>query len=449
MESVLLVTIDSLRADHVGYHGYERETTPYLDELAERASTFSNAYAHVGGTRYAFPSILSSVTPLMHGGHDRVAGSQTLVSEVFDEAGYRTGGFHSNLYLSAERGYDRGFDTFFDSKDDPSVATRLRSFARTALDSTPIYPLLQRVYDRVESAGGVNVGAFHVRGDELTDRALHWLDTAAGDAPVFLWVHYMDVHHPYLPPAADQRRFRTDAIGDREAVKLRRKAVDAPEELTAAELQTLVDLYDAEIRFTDRQVERLVETARDRLDDLTVAVTADHGEQFLEHGSFSGARASAVKCHVPLLVDGWDDAGRYDEIVGLCDLPPTLLDLAGLASPETYCGESLTELVGDGDWARESVVGGWVDDDGRTYVYRDDRWTFVERPGNRRNELYDRAADPGEQHNLVDDHPDRVAAFAGRLDEHRAAIRATDTDIEGVATDAETERRLRRLGYRE
>jgi arylsulfatase A-like enzyme len=449
MESVLLVTVDSLRADHVGYHGYERETTPYLDELVERASTFSNAYVPVGGTRYAFPSILSSVTPLDHGGHDRVAGSQTLVSEVFAEAGYRTGGFHSNLFLSAERGYDRGFDAFFDSKDDPSLTTRLRSFARTNLQGTPVYPLLQRAYDRVESSGGVNVGSFHVRGDELTDRALAWLDAAADDPPFFLWVHYMDVHHPYLPPATDQRRFRDAVVGDREAVTLRRKAVDRPGDLTKAELATLVDLYDAEIRFTDRQVERLVETARDRLDDLTVAVTADHGEHFLEHGSFSGARASDVKCHVPLLVDGWDDAGDYDALVGLCDLPPTLLDAAGLESPASYRGESLAGLVGDGDWERESVVGGWADDDGRTYVYRDDRWTFVERPGDSPDELYDRDADPGEQHDVAGDHPDRVTAFAARLDEHRAEIRATETDLDGVATDAETVERLRRLGYRE
>ena len=152
---------------------------------------------------------------------------------------------------------------------------------------------------------------------------------------------------------------------------------------------------------------------------------------------------------VVLLVDGWDDAGDYDALVGLCDLPPTLLDAAGLESPASYRGESLAGLVGDGDWERESVVGGWADDDGRTYVYRDDRWTFVERPGDSPDELYDRDADPGEQHDVAGDHPDRVTAFAARLDEHRAEIRATETDLDGVATDAETVERLRRLGYRE
>jgi len=448
MESVLLVTVDSLRPDHVGYHGYERETTPYLDSLADRASTFSNAYAHVGGTRYAFPSILTSVTPLMHGGHDRVAESQTPVAEVFRDAGYRTGGFHSNLFLSAERGYDRGFDTFFDSQADPSLATRLRSYARKNLRGTPVYPLLQRAYDAAESAGGVNVGAFHVPADELTDRTIEWLDSAAGDEPVFCWVHYMDVHHPYLPPAATQRHFRDEPVGKQAAVKLRRKLVEQPDELTAAEFETVLDLYDAEIRRTDAEIERLVETARERLDDLTVAVTADHGEHFLEHGYFSGARASDVKCHVPLLVEGWGDAGAYDELVGLCDLPPTLLDAAGLDSPPSYQGETLGALVFDGEWSRTDVVGGW-EDDGRTYVYRDRDWTFVERPGDRSDELYDLEADPGERENVVDEYPDRVRACRRRLDRHRDAVRATDTEVERVETDAATEERLRRLGYRE
>jgi arylsulfatase A-like enzyme len=448
MESVVLVTVDSLRPDHVGYHGYDRETTPYLDSLADRASTFSNAYAPVGGTRYAFPSILTSVTPLMHGGHDRVAESQTPVAEVFRDAGYRTGGFHSNLFLSAERGYVRGFDSFFDSKADPSLATRLRSYARKNLTGTPIYPLLQRAYDRVESSGGVNVGAFHVPAEELTDRAIAWLDAAAGEAPVFCWVHYMDVHHPYLPPAETQRHFREEPVGNRAAVKLRRKLVEEPEELTDAEFETVLDLYDAEIRRTDAAIERLVETARDRLDAPTVAVTADHGEHFLEHGSFSGAKASDVKCHVPLLVDGWGDAGEYDDLVGLCDLPPTLLDAAGLNAPSTYRGESLRALVAGGDWSRTEVVGGW-EDDGRTYVYRDRNWTFVERPGDRPDELYDRRSDLGERENVLDEHPERVRTCRERLDRHRETVRATDTEVERVETDAATERRLRRLGYRE
>jgi arylsulfatase A-like enzyme len=571
MDSVVLVTVDSLRPDHVGYRGYERETTPYLDSLADRGSTFSNAYAHAGLTRYSFPSILASVTPLMYGGPDRVVDSQTLVSEGFAAAGYRTGGFHSNLYLSADYGYDRGFDVFFDSAEDPSLATRARTFARKRLAETPVYPLLERAYYLAESTGGVNVGSFHVPADELTDAALEWVGSETVSRPIFLWVHYMDVHHPYLPPAEYQRCFRTDPVGEHEAVRLRRKLLDDPggvtgaeletvrdlydaeirftdeqverlvettrertddltvvvtadhgehflergffdgasaydvklhvpllvegwddtgtyDELvglcdvpptlldaagidvpssyrgesllvgepdlddpggvTGAELETVRDLYDAEIRFTDEQVERLVETTRERTDDLTVVVTADHGEHFLERGFFDGASAYDVKLHVPLLVEGWDDTGTYDELVGLCDVPPTLLDAAGIDVPSSYRGESLREAVSGGDWARTAVRGGY-DDDEPTYLYRERDWKFIERPGNRPDELYDLASDPAEQDDVVSAFPDRAKRLRAALERHREEIKATDADVDPVDIDAAAQRRLRRLGYEE
>jgi arylsulfatase A-like enzyme len=448
MESVVLVTVDSLRPDHVGYRGYERETTPYLDSLAERGSTFSKTYAHAGLTRYSFPSILASVTPLMYGGPDGVVDAQTLVSEAFAAAGYRTGGFHSNLYLSADHGYDRGFDVFFDSTEDPSLATRARTFARKRLAETPVYPLLERAYDFAESTGGVNVGSFHVPADELTGAALEWVDSAAGTRPIFLWVHYMDVHHPYLPPPEYQRNFRDDPVEKREAVRLRRKLLDDPGEVTEGELETVRDLYDAEIRFTDEQVERLVETTRDRFEDLTVVVTADHGEHFLERGFFDGASPYDVKLHVPLLVEGWDDAGTYDDLVGLCDVPPTLLDAAGLDVPSSYRGESLWEVVSDGDWTRTAVRGGYGDDE-PTYLYRERDWKFIERPRDDSDELYDLASDPDEQDNVVSAYPDRAKRLRAALERHRDEIRATDADVDPVEVDAAARRRLRRLGYEE
>jgi arylsulfatase A-like enzyme len=448
MESVVLVTVDSLRPDHLGYHGHERETTPYLDSLAERGSAFENAYAHAGLTRYSFPSVLASVTPLMHGGPGRVTESQTLVSEAFAAADYRTGGFHSNLYLSADYGYDRGFDAFFDSAEDPSLVTRARTFARKRLAGSAVYPLLERAYDLAESAGGVNVGSFHVPADELTDTALEWVESAAETGPVFLWVHYMDVHHPYLPPAEYQRRFREDVVDAREAVRLRRKLLDDPGAVTDAELATVRDLYDAEIRFTDDQVRRLVETVRGLTDDLTVVVTADHGEHFLERGFFDGASPYDVKLHVPLLVEGWGDDGTYDELVGLCDVPPTLLDAADLEVPSTYHGESLRRVVDGEDWPRTAVRGGFGDDE-PTYLYRERDWKLIERPGDRPDELYDLASDPPERDNVSAAHPERADRMRAALERHREAVRDTHADVEAVDVDGAARRRLRRLGYDE
>jgi arylsulfatase A-like enzyme len=450
MDDILLITVDSLRADHVGYHGYEREVTPYIDELAADASVFTRAYAHAGGTKFAFPSILTSVYPLMYGGYRGVSDEQTVVSEVFQDAGYQTGGFHSNLYISSDFGYDRGWDEFFDSKSDASLTAQLRQWAKTNLNDTPIFPLLKRGYDLVESSGGVNVGSYITPADEITDYAIDWIEDTDDDRPSFLWVHYMDVHHPFLPPEEYQREFLDETVSHRDSIKLRRKLIEEPENVTEAELQTTLDLYDAEIRFTDDQIRRLVEAAETQWGDVTTMFTADHGEHFLDHGYFSGAQLMDVKMHVPLFVSGWGDSGEYDDLVGLVDIPPTLVDHAGLDIPETFHGRSLRDLVFDSEWDREEILGGLgLTADDRRYVCRERDWKYIRRPPGTDDELYDLETDPEEQTNVAADHPDVVRRLSKKVDEHEETITATETDRQEADLSEDAKERLRRLGYAE
>jgi arylsulfatase A-like enzyme len=448
--NVLLVTVDSLRADHVGYHGYDRETTPRLDEFAQTGSIHENAFAHVGGTRFSFPSILSGVTPLMFEGHDRISEDQTLISEAFERQGYRTGGFHSNLYLSGNYGYDRGFQTFFDSEPNPSVPSRMRRYVRTHLKDTAIYSVLQAGYDRVESSSGVNVGSFHVDGSELTDMATDWI-RESDDRPSFLFVHYMDVHHPFLPPAEYQRMFRDDVITNRESIKTRRKMLEEPSAVTGAALESQLDLYDAEIRYTDDLVGRLIDCAHDTWgrDDTVVLFTADHGEHFMERGYFSGARPYDVKTHVPLVVLSPEATGRHSDLVGLCDVPPTLLDLAGVDSPDSYTGTSLARQWEGAEWPRTEVLGGW-NPEAPTFVYRDERWKYI-RSEDGRVELYDLQADPGEQDDLsgASGHEATLASLERGLLEHRERVGRSARESEPVERNEAVRERLRLLGYDE
>lgn len=450
MQNLLLVTIDSLRADHVGYHGYERDTTPTIDAHAKTGSRFMNAFAHVGGTRFSFPSILSGVTPMMHGGHRRISDSQDLLSTVFDKAGYRTGGFHSNLYVSGEFGYDRGWDEFYDSSPNESTTASMRRWVKTNLKDSPVYPILQRAYDYLESSRGVNVGSYHVPADEITDRAIEFVEEEAAE-PTFLWVHYMDVHHPFLPPAEYQLQFRDEPVEQTESIQLRRKFIEAPDSITESEFQTFIDLYDAEIAFTDAEIGRLLERLGDLWDEEPlVALTADHGDHFLEHGFFGGARALDVKTHVPLYVTGWGNEGVYDELVGLIDLPTTLVDAAGLSVPDTYQGNSLRILVENGHWPREDVIGGWDNGEGdRTIAVREQDWKLIRRPdGN--HELYHLATDPGEQENVIEDNPEQVRRLERKLDAHLGKVAETrEDDVERPDIGEEVKDRLRRLGYDE
>ena len=449
MDKVLLVTIDSLRADHVGYHGYERDVTPNIDEYAERGSRFMNTHAHVGGTRFSFPSILSGVTTGMYGGHRRISDDQTLVSEVFQDAGFHTGGFNCNLYVSGEFGYNRGWDEFFDSAPDESATSKLRKWAKTNLDG-PLLSVLQRAYDFVESSQGINVGDYHLPADDMTDRAIEFIEEN-GDEPQFVWVHYMDVHHPFLPPEEYQLEFMDEPVSKRESVQLRRKFLEEPENVTEAEHQTFIDLYDAEIKFNDAEVGRLMDTVQEEWgDDYLFALTADHGDHFLEHGYFGGARLLDVKTHVPLFVEGWEDTGEYDEMVGLADVPPTLLDAAGLEIPDNYFGESLRRLVFDGEWDRTAVFGSYDERDGSEHIHvRNAEWNYIEHDDDR-DELYNVVDDPGEQENVVDDYPDVVAELRDQLDDHRQLVKSTERDdIQRPDMNEEVKERLRRLGYNE
>jgi arylsulfatase A-like enzyme len=454
MNNSLLITVDSLRADHVGCYGYERPTTPNVDAMATSASVFESAFAHACATRPSFPTILTSSYPLMYGGYERLSESRTLISEVFDDAGYRTGGFHSNAYLNPEFGYGRGFDRFDGSMTDPSLPARLRQYVKTNLDSDGIlYRTLEQFYQTGEKHAGADVGSAYVDADEITDRAIEWLGDGEDDEG-FLWVHYMDVHHPYVPPTEHQRAFRDDPIDDRRAMRLRRKFLERPEEVTDEEFDDIVDLYDAEIRFTDAEVGRLLDAIDKRWDDYAVAFTADHGEEFRDHGGFSHrATYYDETIHVPLVVDDGEHDGRFGELVGLLDVAPTLVDAADLDVPENFYGHSLRKLHDD-EWPREHVIGNWADPEGDTYGVRTEGRKYVSRGGDAdpaaaEEELYDLDADPSETTNVVDDRPEECEAFREIIADESELIAGTRLNLGEVEMDERVKSQLRDLGYSE
>lgn len=451
MDDVLLVTIDSLRADHVGHLGYDRETTPNIDALAESGTHCTNAYAHACSTRPSFPSILTSAYSLMYGGYERVSDEQTIVSEVFDDAGYQTAGFHSNLYLSADFGYDRGFDTFYDSKTDPSATARVRQAVKDHLDSDGwLYQTLANAFEVAERQAGANIGSAYVSAEEITDMAVEWVDETDSDQPSFLWVHYMDVHHPYVPPAEHQRPFRDEPIGEREAIKLRRKMIESPEDVTEEELSKLVDLYDAETRYADAEIGRLVDTVEDAWGDVTTLVTADHGEEFKEHGRFSHhATFYDEVVHVPFVLTPHGDGTVCEDLVGLLDVSPTVVDAAGLDRPDSWQGESLREMLAAEGWPREQIIGDWQTGDPgeKRFSVRDHDWKFISNADGQ--QLYHLPDDPSETENVAEDYPDVVAEMEAVVDAHCEEVEATNVDLGEVEMEEGVKQRLRDLGYKE
>mgnify|MGYP000468817646 CR=1 FL=1 len=451
MHDVLLLTVDSLRADHVGAYGYDRDTTPNIDHLAERGAVFNNTFANATFTRASFPAILTSSYPLMYGGYERVSPDRTIISEVLDQAGYATAGFHSNLFMSKEFGYGRGFDAFYDSRPDPSYGARLKQFVKDRLDPDGwLYQRLASGVNRAERNVGVNFGSFYTEAEELTDLAVDWIHETEASGPRFIWAHYMDPHHPYVPPDQFQRQFRDELISRRESLQLRRKMMEEPEAISPNERQKLIDLYDAEIRYTDEQIGRLVGTATDAWGERpTVIVTADHGEEFGEHGQYSHNRTFFDEVlKVPLVVDGWGGDSEYDDLVASMDIPATIAAAATDEIPDNYFGHDLRTLLSDGEWDRSHVISEVDSDDTLgEFSVRTDSWKYIQKPDV--ESIYDLETDLSETENLIDKESGRVQEFQTVVESHEEDIRRTESDLDSVEMDDATEQRLRNLGYRE
>jgi len=309
--NVVLVTLDALRADHLSSYGYERDTSPFLDTLAEDGVQFLRAFSASSHTREAVPAILTGRYPdeAVDGKFHRDANT---VAESLQRSEFATAGFHSNPFVSRAYGFDQGFDEFDDDLH---------------LGKNKLLALAQRALDKLRNR-------HYARASEINDRSLAWLDSV--DEPFFLWNHYMDPHGPYEPPAEYQREFHGEVVSDSEAQSLYQRAIDDPDSITDEERRRLIDLYDAEIRYTDDQLRAFFDGLDQRglLDDALVIITADHGDAFDEHGYYEHPRYLHDELvHVPLVLSGPGlDSATVDASTSTLDVARTVLDAAGVAS---------------------------------------------------------------------------------------------------------------------
>ncbi len=460
--NVVLVTIDCLRADHAGCYGYPRPTTPFLDRLAERGTRFAEAISQGGATPEAFPAILASADPpAQHPFHDAGAyrahlGRQVTLAEALRERGYRTGAIHSNPYLSRFYGYDRGFDTFDDGLRIGSRRARLGltdRFMRLLGGRSMPFPTLLYFLETLRPP--------YLTAERLTGKAIAWLGKQS-NAPFFLWLHYMDAHMPYAPPGSYARRFDYGA-GRLRFARARRKVGDyrRPVALTDRERDTIVAYYDSAIAYIDGQLATLDARLRDAGLDATTAivVTADHGEEFGEHGGyFHGKTLYDETVRVPLIVraPGYPEGVVVTEQVRSLDIAPTILDLAGIEPPPAYRGRSLVAaLRGEPPEPRPAISA-------TTHLHerylalscRDDGWKLMVRVNDGATEfsdrrLYDLTADRGETTNLIESERERGRAERLEATLRHAYERMRDGDAGPPAFDAKTARireRARRIG---
>ncbi|MCD6600296.1 MAG: sulfatase [Dehalococcoidia bacterium] len=448
--NILLITIDALRRDHLGCYGYNRNTSPNIDALASRGVQFMEAISNGGFTASSFPAIMASaLPPIEKFGGKTILENNITIAEIFKEAGYHTAAFHCNPLLSHFYGYQKGFDAFDDSFQRLNRwRVRMwirrkahllgRSMARIVhIASLIMQPLLSRALPRPI-----------VSAEEITDKSLQWLGSNSGN--FFLWLHYMDVHEPYLPTKKYLRRFSDKPVKQKLMTSLGEKRQKSPGKLSADDIKTIIDLYDADINYADEQIGVLLERMGKRLENTIVIITADHGDEFGEHGVFGHKTVYDNLLRVPLIVTG---PGINMGIMvkgqaGLIDLSPTILEMVGIKKPGTFLGKSLWPSICSGQAIGEEGVISTVVNDRlrqRRISYRIPGWKYICTESLNDGcllgeEVYDLRGDPGETNNLYgvnNDEADKfelearkkIAQFKhlkaeGKTDYEKAAVKA-------------------------
>lgn len=345
---VVLVTVDCLRADHVGCYGYDRPTTPEIDSFASDATVFESSFSNCPGTRWALQSLHTGLwTRQIDGlGVPDVEGAS--LASQFADRGYATGGFAHNGFLTRDYNYDDGFDRFDDVHTFRNKQSPLRQFgARVTglLDNDTVRKYGFSLYRRLEQLQTDSDTGFRpeVTDEEVCTNAIQWIEQQqATDRPYFAWVHLMDAHTPYARWDDHLESVRGDT--DVEHV------VDPADHVTPGDDpdDAVIDAYDAGIRSADEQVGRLLNAIDST---ATVVITGDHGEEFGSHGEFHAASLHGNFTQVPIIVRSPNtEPGRIDSYpVQHLDIPPTLLHATGDCVPSHYVGASLQTVAREAD----------------------------------------------------------------------------------------------------
>lgn len=415
--NVIIIVIDTLRADRLHSHGNPNTTTPHIDRLAAEGTRYTRAYSQAPWTTPSIGALFTSQYPSRLGiwrNVSRLPDEFDSIAEVLAREGYATGAVVSHSFCSRKWGFAQGFDSFDESNIKGLMAT-----------TSP----------------------------DVTDRAIEWLDTrtAAGDGqPFFLFVHYFDPHFLYLEH--EDHRFPSE--GRKYEGVVRSPVTDSqlralPPKPTEADLAEMLRIYDSELAFTDAHVGRLLDHLRETgiYDDAIIVLTGDHGEEFGDHGRFKHTKTLYEEViNVPLIIRRPGEAPRVDTMpVALVDVFPTILDHLDIPAPEQLRGTSLIERAPEelhivySETSRHSLLRGIVVG----------RYKLILDMANGSRELFDLEADPDERHNVADRYPGVRDALTEKLKEWIRSNPVRVPDTAPVEIDPEEEARLEALGYAE
>jgi len=459
--NVLFITIDALRPDHLSCYGYERRTSPNIDEVAKKGALFTQAITQASYTTTSIASIMTGLYPFRHkvrGLLDQFISDNTTLAEILKEHGYTTGAIVSNPLLTPEKGYIQGFDTY-----DLSEQTKFKGAKSLFLFDvlTDLFP--PRISDSKST----------------TKEALKWLEKNA-KRKFFLWLFYFDTHSPYTPPpqfaklyphSADyeylQDQFRVVEKKLKSAKKSERMYLLDTDVLKLKE--DLISLYDAEITYTDQGIGTVLKKLEELglTENTLIIIAADHGENLGEHEPFLRAHGPLLYDNVlkiplifkfpPLIPEGLVLKPQVREI----DIMPTILDIAGISIPQKLDGISLLPLILGKEENLNLVsfsetrpndclpLGGFSGILGKRRAIRTEEWKLIYTPkqGEHLYELYNLKRDPLELKNLLLEKKEYFYRLKERLIGWIVSSEKETSVEKAPVLDRELKERLRVLGY--
>jgi len=376
VKNVLLITVDSLRKDHLPLEGNWTHT-PAAEELAEKGVSFESAFATGPATAPSFPGILTGTLPLSYGGLGPLNESRPRLAVRMQKMGFKTGGFQSNPFLSQHFNYDVGFDTFEDYQN-PLMGIATKIFPR-GIELN--HPKLRHLDEKINFTKRIKdvYKLFHgkprpyVSADVITDDCIEWIDEV--ESNFFAWAHYMDVHHPCHPPIQYRREFDVAHVTQEEVSEWYSALIRSPDSLDTEQIDALKKLYRASIKYTDEHIERIINKLKrsGEFDDTLIIYTSDHGELFGDYDLYGKPERMYDKLlQVPLLVANGNPhlESARDGLLSLVDIMGIILDTVEGEIPESYEGirpghEKRKYIIAEHQVESDTVIG-----------VRSDEWLF-------------------------------------------------------------------------
>jgi arylsulfatase A-like enzyme len=437
---LVLISIDTLRADYLSAYGHPFTRSPHIDTLAEQGLVFENHIASAPTTLASHTSLMTGTWPHTHGAPRNgfvVAPDNVMLAEVLARHGFETAGFVSAFPLSARFGFDQGFEHWDDELniDKSAHPGQFEQSQRSA--------------------------------DQVTNAAIAWLPNPLADERLFLFVHYFDVHAPYVQPAPFDRMYREDGLrADGSYATIKRARRELRKKGSTPLNEVLKRSYAAGISYVDHELGRLLDALAEGkiLDDAVVVITSDHGEAMDEHSELwdHGFTTYESATRIPLIVrlpPGGPAGARPRALVSNIDVMPSLLELLGVPIPAGVEGLSFAAAFGQKELAehREAAfseatkpydtrheAGAEWQNERKFRSIRTPRWKLVRRPLRDQTRLFDLSHDPREQRDLSGQRPKLTMKLRSRLEAWSAEAHPKGVEHD---LDPEVKSRLEALGY--